>query len=196
MTISNNRKKIRLHNCSHTSKSWNMACRNSWGSPAFSVRPCRVPGLKLLIPWQDAGFAGGDQWLVLLLLRCQTSCCQSPGRPLSRCPSSKGSFCAFESTFYGDLMVISWWFHGDLRGFLGYYPLAMTNIAMENGHRNSGCSDQRWFSMAMLNCQKVDSLLDVLPQILQVRRLFQMSSLTVPRMEEILPHLGWLKSYK
>ena len=36
------------------------------------------------------------------------------------------------------------------------YPLVMTNIAMENGHRNSGFShSKQWFSRAMLNYQRV-----------------------------------------
>jgi hypothetical protein len=36
------------------------------------------------------------------------------------------------------------------------YPLVMTNIAIENGHRNSGFSHEKWwFSIAMLNYQRV-----------------------------------------
>ena len=51
--------------------------------------------------------------------------------------------------------------HGPLRG-LGEqrihnkYPPVMTNIAMENGHRNSGFPHEKWwFSTAMLNYQRV-----------------------------------------
>ena len=37
------------------------------------------------------------------------------------------------------------------------YPLVMTNIAIENGHRNSGFTHwNRWFSIAMLVYQRVD----------------------------------------
>ena len=32
----------------------------------------------------------------------------------------------------------------DLMGFNGDYPLVMTNIAIENGHRNSGFSHEKW----------------------------------------------------
>ena len=36
------------------------------------------------------------------------------------------------------------------------YPLVMTNIAIENGHRNSGFTHEKlWFSIAMLNYQRV-----------------------------------------
>ena len=36
------------------------------------------------------------------------------------------------------------------------YPLGMTNIAIENGHRNSGFSHEKWwFSIVMLNYQRV-----------------------------------------
>ena len=36
------------------------------------------------------------------------------------------------------------------------YPLVMTNIAIENGHRNSGFSHWKWwFSIAMLNYQRI-----------------------------------------
>jgi len=37
------------------------------------------------------------------------------------------------------------------------YPLVMTNIAIENGHRNSGFSHEKWvdLSIAMLNNQRV-----------------------------------------
>ena len=35
----------------------------------------------------------------------------------------------------GDVMLISW----DFIGLYGIYPLVMTNISMENHHRNSGC---------------------------------------------------------
>ena len=36
------------------------------------------------------------------------------------------------------------------------YPLVMTNIAIENGHRNSGISHEKWwFSIATLNYQRV-----------------------------------------
>jgi len=34
----------------------------------------------------------------------------------------------------GYMMVIQW----DLMGYVMVYPLVMTNIAIENGHRNSG----------------------------------------------------------
>ena len=37
-----------------------------------------------------------------------------------------------------------------------FYPLVMTNIAIENDHRNSGFSHQKWwFSIVMLNYQRV-----------------------------------------
>ena len=43
----------------------------------------------------------------------------------------------------------------DLMGFYGINPL-VTNIAMENGHRNSGIYPLKWwFSKAMLNYQRV-----------------------------------------
>ena len=37
--------------------------------------------------------------------------------------------------------------YGDLRwlGGLIFYPLVMSNIAIENGHRNSGCSHEKWW---------------------------------------------------
>ena len=38
----------------------------------------------------------------------------------------------------------------------GIYPLVMTNIAIENGHRNSGFSHEKWwFSIVTLNYQRV-----------------------------------------
>jgi len=40
---------------------------------------------------------------------------------------------------------------------LGFYPLVMTNIAIENGHRNSGFSHEKWwiFPSVMLNYKRV-----------------------------------------
>jgi len=37
------------------------------------------------------------------------------------------------------------------------YPLVMFNVAIENGHRNSGFSHEKWwiFQFAMLNYQRV-----------------------------------------
>ena len=77
---------------------------------------------------------------------------------------NSGSFTAFEEehctrfmVIYGDL----WWFmviYGDLWWLNGIYPLVMTNIAIENDHRNSELSHQKmWCSIAMLNYQRVKS---------------------------------------
>ena len=46
-------------------------------------------------------------------------------------------------------------FDGGLMGFYGICPL-VTNITMENGHRNSQFSHEKWcFFIAMLNYQRV-----------------------------------------
>ena len=37
-------------------------------------------------------------------------------------------------------MVVEW----DLMGFYGDYPLVICYIAIENGHRNSGFSHEKW----------------------------------------------------
>jgi hypothetical protein len=40
--------------------------------------------------------------------------------------------------------------YGGLMGSNGIYPLVMTNIAIENGHRNSGFTHEKWwFSIVM-----------------------------------------------
>jgi hypothetical protein len=36
-------------------------------------------------------------------------------------------------------------FYSDLMGFNMIYPLVMTNIAIENGHRNSEFSHEKWW---------------------------------------------------
>ena len=46
--------------------------------------------------------------------------------------------------------------HAGCCWWLVEYPLGMTNIAIENGHRNSGFSHEKWwFSIVMLNYQRV-----------------------------------------
>ena len=45
---------------------------------------------------------------------------------------------------------------------MAFYPLVMTNVAIENGHRNSGFAHWKWwFSIAMLNYQRVTGLKSV-----------------------------------
>ena len=52
-------------------------------------------------------------------------------------------------------------FYSDLMGYNGIYPLVMTNIAIENGHRNSGFSHEKWwFSIVMLIYQRVTKVVN------------------------------------
>ena len=69
--------------------------------------PSGVPGSSIIPWWQEAGFAGGDPWLELRLLRCQTSCCQSPG-PLGPLPGRMGNGFdqCLESMFDGLLQIL------------------------------------------------------------------------------------------
>ena len=54
-------------------------------------------------------------------------------------------------------MVVLWENHRKTIGKLWFYPLVMTNVAIENDHRNSGFSHEKWwFSIVMLNYQMVN----------------------------------------
>ena len=61
------------------------------------------------------------------------------------------------------------------------YPLVMTNIAMENGHRNSEFSHEKlWFSIVMLNYQRVSSMENPLEIMGNHRKMWENSDILLP----------------